>query len=354
MSNAFDLCSLSQDELKSYLEALGELGFRAKQVFSWLHQKKAAGFEEMSNLPKSLREKLAESASLPGLTREVVQVSKNDGTQKYLFSLPDGNMIESVLMRYSYGNSVCISSQVGCRMGCRFCASTVDGLARNLTAGEMLAQVYEIEKELGERISNVVVMGSGEPMDNYDNVVRFIRLLSDKDGLNISQRSITVSTCGLVPEIRRFAEEELQVTLALSLHAADDATRQRLMPIANRYALIDVLDACAYYFEKTGRRVSFEYSLVAGVNDTPEEAKKLIALLRRRKGHVNLIPVNPVVERSLKEPSMAAVHRFRDALEHAGINVTIRKEMGRDIDGACGQLRRRYRDKREQGNSKEE
>ncbi len=334
MSNALDLCSLSQDELKSYLEALGEPGFRAKQVFSWLHQKKAAGFEEMSNLPKSLREKLAESASLPGLTREVVQVSKTDGTQKYLFSLPDGNMIESVLMRYSYGNSVCISSQVGCRMGCRFCASTVDGLARNLTAGEMLAQVYEIEKELGERISNVVVMGSGEPMDNYDNVVRFIRLLSDKDGLNISQRSITVSTCGLVPEIRRFAEEELQVTLALSLHAADDATRQRLMPIANRYALIEVL--------------------VAGVNDTPEEAKKLIALLRRRKGHVNLIPVNPVVERSLKEPSMAAVHRFRDALEHAGINVTIRKEMGRDIDGACGQLRRRYRDKREQGNSKEE
>ena len=354
MSNVPDLCSLSQDELKSYLVELGEPGFRAKQVFSWLHQKKAAGFEEMSNLPKSLREKLAERASLPGLKREVVQVSKTDGTQKYLFSLPDGNMIESVLMRYSYGNSVCISSQVGCRMGCRFCASTVDGLARNLTAGEMLAQVYEIEKELGERISNVVVMGSGEPMDNYDNVVRFIRLLSDKDGLNISQRSITVSTCGLVPEIRRFAEEELQVTLALSLHAADDATRQRLMPIANRYALSDVLDASAYYFEKTGRRVSFEYSLVAGVNDTPEEAKKLLALLRRRKGHVNLIPVNPVVERSLKEPSLAAIHRFRDALERAGINVTIRKEMGRDIDGACGQLRRRYRDKKEQGNSKEE
>lgn len=239
-------------------------------------------------------------------------------------------------------------------MGCRFCASTVDGLARNLTAGEMLAQVYAIERKIGERVSNVVVMGSGEPMDNYDNVVRFIRLLSDKDGLNISQRNITVSTCGLVPEIRRFADEKLQVTLALSLHAADDATRQRLMPIANRYALCDVLDACAYYFEKTGRRVSFEYSLVAGVNDTPAEAAKLIALLRHRKGHVNLIPVNPVVERSLKEPSLAAVHRFRDTLEKNGINVTIRKEMGRDIDGACGQLRRRYQDKREQGDTKEE
>ena len=272
MATELDLCSLSQSELGAYLKELGEPGFRAKQLFSWLHQKKAQQFEEMSNLPKSLRETLKEHARLPGLVQEVVQVSKSDGTEKYLFSLPDGNMIESVLMRYNYGNSVCISSQVGCRMGCRFCASTVDGLARNLTAGEMLAQVYAIERKIGERVSNVVVMGSGEPMDNYDNVVRFIRLLSDKDGLNISQRNITVSTCGLVPEIRRFADEKLQVTLALSLHAADDATRQRLMPIANRYALCDVLDACAYYFEKTGRRVSFEYSLVAGVNDTPAEA----------------------------------------------------------------------------------
>ena len=354
MATELDLCSLSQSELSAYLKELGEPGFRAKQLFSWLHQKKAQRFEEMSNLPKSLRETLKEHARLPGLEQEVVQVSKTDGTEKYLFSLPDGNMIESVLMRYNYGNSVCISSQVGCRMGCRFCASTVYGLARNLTAGEMLAQVYAIERKIGERVSNVVVMGSGEPMDNYDHVVRFIRLLSDKDGLNISQRNITVSTCGLVPEIRRFADEKLQVTLALSLHAADDATRQRLMPIANRYALCDVLDACAYYFEKTGRRVSFEYSLVAGVNDTPAEAAKLIALLRHRKGHVNLIPVNPVVERSLKEPSLAAVHRFRDTLEKNGINVTIRKEMGRDIDGACGQLRRRYRDKSEQGDTKEE
>nr|WP_308507812.1 23S rRNA (adenine(2503)-C(2))-methyltransferase RlmN [uncultured Stomatobaculum sp.] len=354
MATELDLCSLTQSELGAYLKELGEPGFRAKQLFSWLHQKKAQRFDEMSNLPKSLRESLKEHARLPGLVQEVVQVSKNDGTEKYLFSLSDGNMIESVLMRYNYGNSVCISSQVGCRMGCRFCASTVDGLARNLTAGEMLAQVYAIERKIGERVSNVVVMGSGEPMDNYDNVVRFIRLLSEKDGLNISQRNITVSTCGLVPEIRRFADEKLQVTLALSLHAADDATRQRLMPIANRYALRDVLDACAYYFEKTGRRVSFEYSLVAGVNDTPAEAAKLIALLRHRKGHVNLIPVNPVVERSLKEPSLAAVHRFRDTLEKNGINVTIRKEMGRDIDGACGQLRRRYRDKREQGDTKEE
>lgn len=247
MATELDLCSLSQSELGAYLKELGEPGFRAKQLFSWLHQKKAQQFEEMSNLPKSLRETLKEHARLPGLVQEVVQVSKSDGTEKYLFSLPDGNMIESVLMRYNYGNSVCISSQVGCRMGCRFCASTVDGLARNLTAGEMLAQVYAIERKIGERVSNVVVMGSGEPMDNYDNVVRFIRLLSDKDGLNISQRNITVSTCGLVPEIRRFADEKLQVTLALSLHAADDATRQRLMPIANRYALCDVLDACAYY-----------------------------------------------------------------------------------------------------------
>ena len=227
-------------------------------------------------------------------------------------------------------------------MGCRFCASTIGGLSRSLTAGEMLDQIYRITEETGERVSNVVIMGSGEPMDNYDNVVRFIRMISGEEGMNLSQRNITVSTCGIVPKMREFAEEGLHVTLAMSLHAADDETRKELMPIANRYTIKEALDACAYYFEKTGRRVSYEYSLVAGVNDTPEEADRLIRLLRHRNGHVNLIPVNPVTERNYRESAPAAVQRFKNQLEKNGINVTIRREMGRDIDGACGQLRRRY------------
>ena len=327
-----DIKSMFPAELEAFVKELGEPKFRAKQLYEWIHRRHAASFDEMTNLPKQLREKLTENASLCVLQPVTVQVSRLDGTRKYLFRLPDGNCIESVFMRYHHGNSVCS----------KFCASTANGLARNLTAGEMLDQIYRITEETGERVSNVVIMGSGEPMDNYDNIVRFIRMISGEEGMNLSQRNITVSTCGIVPKMREFAEEGLQVTLALSLHAADDETRKELMPIANRYTIKEALDACAYYFEKTGRRVSYEYSLVAGVNDTPEEADRLIRLLRHRNGHVNLIPVNPVTERNYRESAPAAVQRFKNQLEKNGINVTIRREMGRDIDGACGQLRRRY------------
>ena len=337
-----DLKSMTLSETESWFKEAGEPRFRAAQVFEWVQQKRARSFEEMTNLPKKLREKLGEEAFIECLEILEVQVSRLDGTRKYLFGLRDGNCVESVFMRYHHGNSVCISTQVGCRMGCRFCASTVDGLERNLTAGEMLDQVMRIEEETGERVSNVVLMGSGEPMDNYDNVLRFVRLVSDEKGMNLSQRNLTVSTCGLVPQILKLAEERLQITLALSLHASDDETRRSLMPVANRWTIEEVLNACAVYFEKTGRRVSYEYSLVAGVNDTPEEAEKLIRLLKGRKGHVNLIPVNPVVERNFRESAPAEVLRFKNQLEKNGINVTIRREMGRDIDGACGQLRRRY------------
>ena len=253
-------------------------------------------------------------------------------------------------MRYHHGNSVCVSSQVGCRMGCRFCASTLDGLTRSLTASEMLEQVYQIERDTKERVSNVVVMGSGEPLDNYENLVRFIRLLTGEGGLHISQRSVTVSTCGLAPQIRRLADEGLSVTLALSLHAPNDAVRRTLMPVADAYPLTEVLDACRYYAEKTGRRLTFEYSLVRGVNDNLAEARALAALLKGMHGHVNLIPVNPIRERSYVQSGRAAIEAFRAYLEEHGINVTIRREMGRDIDGACGQLRKSYleREKKEE------
>ena len=274
-----------------------------------------------------------------------VRISQIDGTRKYLFELEDGNVIESVLMRYKHGNSVCISSQVGCRMGCRFCASTLDGLERNLRPSEMLEQIYRIQRDIGERVSNVVVMGSGEPMDNYDNLIRFIHLLTDENGLHISQRNVTVSTCGIVPRIRQFAEENLQVTLALSLHAPNDEVRKTLMPVANSFALKDVLDACHYYFEKTGRRLTFEYSLVKGVNDNLDEARALADLLKGQHGHVNLIPVNPIKERDFKQSDRKAVEEFKQYLEKRGINVTVRREMGRDIDGACGQLRKSYIEK---------
>ena len=270
-----DIKSLYLEELEEELGQLGEKSFRAKQIYQWVHQKLAADFEDMSNLSKALREKLRQQYTLTALNPVEVKISKIDGTRKYLFRLSDGNVIESVWMQYHHGNSVCISSQVGCRMGCRFCASTLDGLERNLTAGEMLDQIYRIQADTGERVSNIVIMGSGEPMDNYDNVVRFIRLISHDQGLNISQRNITVSTCGIVPGIRRLAKEGLSVTLALSLHAPNDEVRKTLMPIANKYRIQEILDACQEYFEETGRRLTFEYSLVGGVNDSAEDAREL-------------------------------------------------------------------------------
>ena len=336
-----DLKSMTLEELTAEVTAAGEKAFRAKQLYQWMHEKLAADFDEMTNLPKSFREKLAADYIWTSLETVDVRISGVDGTRKYLFCLEDGNVIESVLMRYKHGNSVCVSSQAGCRMGCRFCASTLNGLARNLRASEILEQVYRIQRDTGERVSNVVVMGSGEPMDNYENVVRFIRLLSAPEGLNISQRNITVSTCGLVPQIYRLAEEGLQITLALSLHAPSDEVRRELMPIANRYPLREVLDACGNYYEKTGRRLTFEYSLVKGVNDNLEEAKALARLIGGYHGHVNLIPVNPIRERSYRQSGRSQIEAFKNKLEKNGINVTIRREMGRDIDGACGQLRRR-------------
>ena len=342
-----DLKSMTLEELTEELQAMGEKSFRAKQLYQWMHQKLAADFDEMTNLSKPLRDRLAREYIWTALETVDVKVSGVDGTRKYLFRLNDGNVIESVLMRYHHGNSVCVSSQAGCRMGCRFCASTLDGLARNLLPSEILEQVYRIQRETGERVSNVVVMGSGEPMDNYDSVVRFIRLLSAPEGLNISQRNLPVSTCGLVPQIRKLAEERLQIALALSLHAPNDQVRRQLMPIANRYPLKEVLDACMYYWEKTGRRLTFEYSLVKGVNDNLEEARALADLIGGCHGHVNLIPVNPIRERNFVQSNREAVEAFKNYLERRGINVTVRREMGRDIGGACGQLRKSYMDKKE-------
>lgn len=337
-----DIKSLTIEELSEALSALGEKPFRAKQVYQWLHEKLAGDFEEMTNLSKPLREKLKENFTLVRLMPADVKISQIDGTRKYLFRLPDGNVIESVWMQYKHGNSVCISSQVGCRMGCRFCASTLDGLERNLLPSEMLDQIYQIQRLTGERVSNVVVMGSGEPMDNYDNLIRFIRILTGENGLNISQRNITVSTCGIVPGIKRLSEEGLAITLALSLHAPNDEVRKSLMPIANAYKLSDVLEACMEYYEKTGRRLTFEYSLVQGVNDNLEEARALADLIGHCHGHVNLIPVNPIKERDYVQSGQKAIAEFKALLERRGINVTVRREMGRDINGACGQLRKSF------------
>ena len=337
-----DIRSLTLEELKKEMESIGEKAFRAKQVYEWLNTKLADSFEEMTNLSKNLREKLDATYRIPSVKMLERQVSEMDGTNKFLFQMEDGNVVESVLMRYKHGNSVCISSQVGCRMGCKFCASTIGGLERNLLSSEMLGQIYQIQKISGERVSNIVIMGTGEPLDNYDNFVRFIRLVSDENGLNISQRNITVSTCGIVPNIKRLAEEGFQITLALSLHGSTQEKRKTLMPIANKYELSEVLEACDYYFEKTGRRISFEYSLVQGVNDRDEDARELIGILKPRNCHLNLIPVNPIKERNFQKPSRKSAEEFKNKLEKNGINVTIRREMGSDIDGACGQLRRRY------------
>ena len=337
-----DIRSMTLEELKEAMTALGEKPFRAKQIYEWLHVRLVDDFDEMTNLSRALREKLRENYALWPLQALRVQTSKIDGTKKFLFALSDRQVVESVWMQYHHGDSVCISSQVGCRMGCKFCAPGIGGLVRNLTVGEMLAQVYAIQKLTGERVSNVVVMGTGEPFDNYDTLIQFLRMLTDTNGLNISQRNITVSTCGIVPKIRAFAEEDLQVTLALSLHASDNEKRKELMPIAYTYSLGEVMDACRYYFQKTGRRMTYEYSLVGGVNDTREDAKALAGLLRGQNCHVNLIPVNPVKEKGYVQPDRTAVLDFKDKLEKYGINATIRREMGRDIDGACGQLRRSY------------
>lgn len=344
MVDRTDIKSLPLSQLKAELEGRGEKAFRAKQMYEWMHVKLARDFEEMTNLSREFRVQCKELYSYNALEAVRIQESRTDGTKKFLFALSDQNVVESVWMKYRHGNSVCISSQVGCRMGCSFCASTLDGLERNLTPAEMLDQVYAITVLTGERVSNVVVMGTGEPLDNYDNLLTFLRMLTDENGLHISQRNVTVSTCGLVPEMRKLAEEHLQITLALSLHAATDEKRKKLMPVANRYSIAELMEACEYYFEQTGRRITFEYSLVKGVNDSEEDAEKLIFLAKSLCCHINLIPVNPIKERDYVQSDTDHIRRFKNKLEKKQINVTIRREMGRDIDGACGQLRRRFKE----------
>jgi len=344
MNNKTDIKSLTLPELTTFITTLGEKGFRAKQIYEWIHVKLAENFEEMSNLSKELQTKLKDTCDYQVLKMVEKLESSDKETAKYLFALNDGRVLESVLMKYKHGNSVCISSQVGCKMGCKFCASTIGGFERNLTPSEMLSQIYEIQRMSGERVSNVVVMGTGEPLDNFDNLLTFIDILTNEHGLNISQRNITVSTCGLVEKIIELADKKLQITLALSLHAPNDTARRELMPIANRYSLKEVIKACEYYYNQTGRRITFEYSMVYGVNDTLDQGKELVNLLKGLNCHVNLIPVNPIKEREYKQSKAKNIQDFKNLLEKNRINVTIRREMGTDINAACGQLRKSYMD----------
>lgn len=337
-----DLKSLTLEELKDELKEGGFPAYRAGQLYRWLHVQLAEDPEEMTNLPAKLKQFLSENYTMTRLQVADRQISRLDGTQKFLFQLPDGETIESVFMKYKFGNSVCVSSQVGCRMGCRFCASTLDGLRRNLLPGEILGEIYTIHRLTGEKISHVVVMGTGEPLDNYENLLKFLRMLTDENGQNLSMRNVTVSTCGIVPRIYDLAREKLSITLALSLHATTDERRREIMPIANTYTISECMAACRYYFEETGRRVTFEYSLIKGVNDSLRDAKELAALAGSISAHINLIPVNPVRERDYEQPDLSAVQAFRAKLEKHGINVSIRRVLGRDIDGACGQLRHRH------------
>ncbi len=332
-----DIASLLPEELTAELLEMGQPAFRAKQVFDWL-SKGSWDFGEMRNLPMLLRSALAEQFSLfrPQVLRK--QVSQADGTVKYLWRLRDGNAVESVVMRYSYGNTVCISSQVGCRQGCVFCASTGLGFKRNLSAGEMLAEVLFSQIDSGLPVTGIVLMGIGEPLENYEQVLRFLRLVNHPQGMNIGMRHISLSTCGLVPEIRRLAEEDLQLTLSVSLHAPDDETRQTIMPIARKFDMETLIDCCADYFRRTERRISFEYALIRGVNDAPWQAEKLAVLMRKTHGHLNLIPLNRV-EGSPLIPGDA--RSFADMLKKLGVNVTVRRRFGADIDAACGQLRRK-------------
>ncbi|WP_026476443.1 23S rRNA (adenine(2503)-C(2))-methyltransferase RlmN [Alkaliphilus transvaalensis] len=340
-----DLLSLTKEELIKFMEDLGEKKFRAIQIFQWLH-KGINSFDEMTNLSKNLRQKLEEMAYISQVRIENKLVSKLDGTTKYLFLLEDGHIIEGVVMSYKHGNTACISSQVGCAMGCSFCASTIKGLERNLKAGELIAQILMMEKDFGARISNIVLMGSGEPLHNYKEVTNFLRIVNDEDGLNIGNRHITLSTCGLVPEIKDLADLRIPINLAISLHAPNDEIRKRLMPIAKRYTIDELIESCHYYLQKNNRRITFEYALIRGVNDGEEEAYQLSKLLKGLLCHVNLIPVNPVDEREYRKSQQHQVKIFESVLKKYGIEVTVRREMGADINAACGQLRNKHLESR--------
>lgn len=337
-----DIKSMDLEELQLFIAELGQPAFRAKQIFDWIHQKQVSSFDDMTNLSKGLRERLTAQATLGEIRQIKCLTSQVDGTRKYLFALQNGSVIESVLMKYDYGNTVCISTQAGCRMGCKFCASTLDGVERNLTAGEMLSQVYEIQKDCGERISGVVLMGSGEPLDNYENVLRFIRLIHHPLGQNMGQRHITLSTCGLIEKMALLEKEHLQITLAVSLHAPNDAIRREIMPVANANPMQALLAACAHYADTTKRRITFEYAMMRGVNDSDACAVELAGRLRHMLCHVNLIPVNDVKERDFTKSSADRVKRFAAILQEKGVETTIRRRLGSDIDAACGQLRRSH------------
>ena len=340
------LRSMTEPELRQVLTQLNQPAFRAKQLFSWLH-KGVRSFDEMTNLPKNLRDALQQE--YPLLPPEVVrkQESKLDGTIKYLWKLHDGNCVETVLMRYHYGNTVCISTEVGCRMGCAFCASTLGGLVRRLEPREMLEQVLFTQVDSGLPISHIVLMGIGEPLDNFQNVLRFLELVNDENGMNISMRSISLSTCGLVPKILELAEKKLQLTLSVSLHAPTDEIRNTIMPVNKAYPVEQLMEACRVYYKKTNRRISFEYAMINGVNDTPEAAKTLLKLLKGLPAHMNLIPLNHVEESPLKPSTRKAVRQFQEILEAGGVPATVRRTLGGDIDASCGQLRRKYTKQKE-------
>lgn len=340
-----DIKSMTLKELEALMAQMGEAKFRAKQIFGWLHEKQVSSFSQMTNLSRTLQAKLEAETKIGGVTMVERLLSKEDGTRKYLFALENGSVIESVLMQYDYGNTVCVSTQAGCRMGCKFCASTLDGVERSLTPSEMLSQVYEIQKDLGRRISGVVLMGSGEPLDNYENVLRFLRLLNDPLGQNMGQRHMTLSTCGLIEKMYDLAEEDLQITLAVSLHAPNDEIRRQIMPVAKANPMDRLLKACVDYANHTKRRITFEYALIQGVNDSDACARELGAKLHGMLCHVNLIPMNPVKERNFTKSSAAQVQRFAQLVQQSGVETTIRRRLGSDIDAACGQLRRKYMQK---------
>lgn len=340
MKNILDL---NLNELKTWMKENGEKEFRAKQVFTWIYNG-VFEFDKMSNVPKATIAKLKENfyLGIPDIIRTLK--SANSETRKHLFRLNDGNVVEGVVMQYIHGNSICISTQVGCNMGCKFCASTIGGAVRSLTSGEMLGQIIASQKELGDRISNIVLMGSGEPLDNFDNVIKFIRYVNAEWGLNIGQRHITLSTCGIVPKIKELADLDMQITLAISLHAPNNELRLQTMPIAKAYSIDKLIDSCRYYIDKTGRRITFEYALVKGVNDSAECAQELSKLIKGMLCHVNLIPVNEIKENELKQSSLNSINTFKEILVKHGIETTVRKEMGADINAACGQLRKSYID----------
>ncbi|MDU1598844.1 23S rRNA (adenine(2503)-C(2))-methyltransferase RlmN [Peptostreptococcus anaerobius] len=342
------LKNLTEEEMVEFILSLGEKKFRAAQVYSWVY-KNIRDFDEMKNVPKSLRDKLRDKSIIGNLDIELKLESKIDNTKKYLFLLNDGNIIETVAMDYDSRLTVCVSNQVGCRMGCNFCASTIGGLSRHLEAWEILDQIMKVQEDLGKRVSNIVMMGSGEPLDNFDNSMRFLKLVNEKNGLNIGNRHITLSTCGLVDRILELADMQIPINLAISLHSPYDEERKEIMPIAKKYTIKELMDACRYYISKTNRRVTFEYALIKDKNNTDREAKKLVELLRGMLCHVNLIPINPIAERDYEKPNIEYINKFKNYLDKNRIPVSIRNSMGSDISGACGQLRRDYK-----GTSKEE